>query len=198
MHQDARIAYKEGVTALLSLVFCLSATAGLSQQQHFSGAVRTSETYSHDLGRGLVLIVTTSSIEVQSLPGARGGANYAGCVTPPFHGPNALDLQAWQFTSPSQEQFVGPRREFQFALNAADDKADCAELNRVLYGSQTTSTKGAHTGNAPPFRAHPLGSGVVTLSNVQLNHPESTRDAKISSFSFVANITLPPMRKGKH
>lgn len=198
MRQRFGIAYTKVFLSLLSLAICLSAASGLSQQQHFSGTVREGEAYSHELGRGLVIVVTTSSIEIRSALETQEQANYAGCVTPPFHGPNALDLQAWQFISKSSEQFVGLRREFQFALNAADDQAECAELNRASYDDPTIGSKSTQAKTTDPFRPRPLGGGVVTLSNVQLIHAEHAQDVRIKSFSFVACIAFPRVGVEKH
>jgi len=50
--------------ALLGLL-CMAPVTLLAQQQHLSGSVRSGQPYTHSLGQGLSLVLTTSSIAVQ-------------------------------------------------------------------------------------------------------------------------------------
>jgi hypothetical protein len=178
-------------TAFLALIMCVSLDA---QKQHFEGSVLVDNPFLHPLGRGLVLVVTTASIEVQAIPYVPDGHNFAQCVTQPRHGPNAIYLDAWQFDPKQKSALLTRHRGFQFTLNAADDKAACDELSVALYTPPTVGKDGILIFGTPGYQPPPLGSGNITLSKIRLTHPASAKDAKIESFSFVAEVTLPPIK----
>ena len=177
-----RIARTIAKLVVLSLAACTGLAA---QQQRFSGSVRADHPFVRNLGRGLVLVVSTSGFAVQAAPFTPDGDNFAACVTTPAYGPNPIDLQAWLFDSAKNPDPHPLHREFDFTLNAADDKIACDDLDAVLHG------KGEPPGYQPP----PEGQGVIDLSNVKLSHPATDADAEIESFNFVATITLPALRK---
>jgi hypothetical protein len=66
-------------------LLCLVQMASQAQQQHFSGSADAGRPYIHSLGRGLALVVTTSAIQVQSVPVRQFADDFTGCVTPPYH-----------------------------------------------------------------------------------------------------------------
>lgn len=173
----------------LAFLFFVSLSA-VAQTQHFSGTVSADHAYVRDLGRDLVLFVTTSSIEIHAASAGSVVGNYANCVTPPYHGPNALDLQPWEFAS-TQNNYPRLERKFQFTLNAADSKAACDELSAALYGPQTMEKDGTILIGKPGYKPPPLGTGVLTISKIELSQPKSGHNASIVSFRFVADITLP-------
>lgn len=177
----------------LALLFFVSLSV-FAQTRHYSGSVRADHPYVHDIGRGLVLFVTTSSIEVHAASAGSAADNYANCVTPPYHGPNALDLQPWEFAATQTNYPNYPRleRKFQFTLNAADNKAACDELSAALYGPQTMEKDGTVLIGKPDYKPPPLGTGVLTISKIELSQPKSGQEARIKSFRFVADITFPP------
>ena len=179
-------------------IFCLAGCASLvAQQQHFSGSVRAGESYTHDLGRGLVLVVTTSSIQVQAAPTHQGADDFSGCVTPPFHGPNPTGLEAWQFVTeqneplPKAELDVLRRREFQFVLTTVDNDAACKNLDVEEHRPPTKMKDGTLVYGTPGYKSPPLGTGVVTLSEIELTHVGAGQKAEVQSLVFTANITLP-------
>ena len=180
---------------ILGLVFlALFVRISLSaQQQHLQGSVQAGKPYVHSLGRGIVLVVTTASIEVHAEPYLPHGHNFAECVTPPYHGPNAIDLDAWLFDPKRNDVSSALHREFQFTLNAADDKAACDELNVVLYSPPIMEKDGTEIFGTPGYKPPPMGSAFINLSKIRLTRPASETDAEIASFSFVADVTLPPI-----
>ena len=181
-------------TAFLTMLVCSSLGA---QKQHLQGSVQVDEPYLHPLGRGLVLAVTTVSIEVQAGPFIPHGVNFAECITQPHHGPNPIYLDAWQFDPKRKSALLTRHRGFQFTLNAANDKAACDELSFALNSPPTVGKNGILIFGTPGYQPPPLGSGIITLSKIRLTHPASAKDTKIESFSFVADVTLPPIEMEK-
>ena len=182
---------------ILILVF-LIAYPLLAQQQHFSGSVQRGQVYTHDLGRNLVLRVTTTSIEVQAVPADPRADDYTGCVTPPFHGPNPTDLEAWQFVTdqnellPESELDQLRRRKFQFTLDAAANKKACDELNLALYTSPVTQKDGTIVYGTPGYKSPPLGTGVVTLRTIELIHVGRGQKAEVQRLDFTVDVVFPP------
>ena len=177
-------------TAFLTMLVCSSLGA---QKQHLQGIVQVDVPYLHPLGRGLVLAVTTASIEVQAGPFIPHGVSFAECITQPYHGPNPIYLDAWQFDRKQKSALLTRHRGFQFTLNAADDKAACDELSVALHSPPTVGKDGILIFGTPGYQPPPHGSGIITLSKIRLTHPASAKDTKIESFSFVADMTLPPI-----
>ena len=175
------------------LLICASVGA---QQLHVEGSVQSHKPSIQSLGRGLVLVVTTDSIEVQLAPYQPAGSNLAQCVTPPFHGPNAIYLDAWLFDPQRNDAEAAHRREFSFTTKAADDKRACDELEVVLY-EPPVKVNGVSTIGTPGYKEPALGHGVLTLSNIRFSRPVSAQDSEIISFNFSAEITLPPLGKMK-
>jgi hypothetical protein len=177
-------------TAFLALIVCVSLDA---QTQHLQGSVQVDEPYLHPLGRGLILVVTTASIEVQAVPYKPQGNNFAECITQPYHGPNAIYLDAWQFDPKRKSALLTRHRGFQFTLNAADNKTACDELSIALNSPTTVGENGILILGTPGYQPPPHGIGIITLSKIRLTQPASAKDTKIESFSFVADVTLPPI-----
>jgi len=170
----------------------------LAQTVSLAGTVKAGETCSQPIGHGLTLLVTTTSIEVRGV----GEKNFAACVTPPYHGPNPLDIEPWEFVdkdnhplpdSQLQEELT---RDFSFALSAADDEKACKELNVVLYTPPRTLQDGTVEYGNPGYREPPMGKGTVTLSHVTLDHLGKGETPQVSSFQFSARIDLPALGSG--
>lgn len=49
----------------------------------------------------------------------------------------------------------------------------------------------------PGYKSPPLGTGVVTLSEIELTHVGAGEKAEVQSLVFTADITLPPAREGR-
>jgi len=185
-------------------LLCLVPLTLSAQQQHLSGGVRSGQPYTHSLGRGLSLVLTTSSIAVQGVDGRkqidiRSAAiveNYAQCATGPGHGPSEIDLEAWHFKPTKDQDFRDPRhRKFEFAVSAADNKRVCDELEAELYGKPVTGKDGTEVLGNPNYRSPARGKGEISLSDVVITG--TGQDAEIESYRFVADITLPSLQKTK-
>lgn len=174
-------------TIRIAMLIWLAVGVAVGQQLHLSGTVTAGKPVTQSLGRGLDLRITTESIAVQAAANGADGDNFATCVTPPVHGPSPLDVQAWHFDPAQQNQGPGLKRSFLFATSAADNKAMCDELDRVLdpTAAQNMSAK------MPEAR---LGGGTVTLSHVVVSDAGDIDKAAVQSFDFTADVTLPVRR----
>lgn len=170
---------------------------------HIAGTVRAGEAFRKEIGSGLVLLLTPIpdsgedsgwTIEIQP---ADGSDNFVRCVTLPLHGPTQADLLAWQFVSPDNERLPESKlselkkREFQFVLNAADQKKACEEMEAEAYGTPKTAPDGTVIIGNPAYKEPPLGSGSFLIKNVHLSNLGPGKHAKLDSLSFEVEITLP-------
>ncbi len=113
--------------ALLSLVALLPLTSSLSGRTfRFSDEVHKGGNVDREIGSGLhfcliplVGVGRNSGWIIRVGPSCRREApDFSGVVTPPFHGPNALEIQAWYFDPGANAPH--DLHEFQFVLNEAD------------------------------------------------------------------------------
>jgi hypothetical protein len=182
-------------------ILSLASLASPGQQLKFSGSVRAGETYLHNLGGGLVLVVTTSSIEVVEAPPGQYADDFTGCVTPPYHGPNPVLLDAWQFVGekneplPASELDVLREREFQFTLNKRDNKAACENLDAAEHAPPRVAKDGTEVYGTPGYRPPRLGSGELILSDIKLSGVGAGKHAEIESLTFDVTIILPRVNR---
>ena len=170
---------------------------------HFAGTVRAGEVFRKEIGSGLVLVLTPIpdsgegsgwSIEIQPLDGSD---NFVRCVTLPLHGPTQADLLTTQFVSqdnkklPESKLSDVKKREFQFVLNAADQKKACDEMEDEAYGAPTTAPDGTIIIGNPGYKEPPLGSGSFVIKTAQLSHLGPGKRARLDSLSFEVEIMLP-------
>lgn len=169
---------------------------------HIAGTVRAGEVFRKELGSGLVLVLTPIpdagdsgwTIEIQP---ADGSDNFVRCVTLPLHGSTQADLLAWQFVTPDNERLPESelsglkKREFQFVLNAADQKKACEEMDAEAYGTPKTAPDGTVIIGNPDYREPPLGSGSFVIKTARLSNLGAGKHAKLDSLSFEVEITLP-------
>jgi hypothetical protein len=182
-------------------ILSLASLALPGQQLKFSGSVKAGETYLHDLGRGLVLVVTTSSIEVKVAPARQYADDFTGCVTPPYHGPNPTSLDAWQFVSekneplPALELDVMRGRKFQFTLSKKDNEAACENLDTAEHTPPRVAKDGTEVYGTPGYRSPRLGSGELFLSDIKLSGVGAGKHAEIESLTFDLTIILPRIKR---
>jgi hypothetical protein len=89
--------------------------------------------FEHPIGSGLVFSLVRADGDFQiAITPAGGGADYSGCVTGPFHGPNARDITASDLRDKAVPRGLGVKRRIDFVLTLEDDRRDCEELEKVL------------------------------------------------------------------
>ena len=167
---------------------------------HIAGTVRAGQVFRKEIVSGLVLVLTPIgedsgwTIEVQP---PDGSDNFIRCVTLPLHGPTQADVLATQFVTednrklPEAKLSNVKKREFQFVLNATDQKKACAEMEEEAYGQPKTAPDGTVIIGNPGYEEPPLGSGSFLIKTAQLSNLGPGKQARLDSLSFEAEITLP-------
>jgi len=166
---------------------------------HISGTVSAGHAFRKEIGSGLALVLVPNddsgwTIEVQPLDGSD---NFVRCVTLPLHGPTPADVLATQFVTednnrlPEAELSEVKKREFQFVLNAADQKKACAEMEEEAYGQPKTAPDGTVIIGNPEYEQPLLGSGSFRIKRAQLSDLGSGQRAHLESINFEAEIKLP-------
>ena len=168
-----------------------------------AGTVHAERAFHKEIGSGLALVLTPNgdsgwTIEVQPLDGSD---NFVRCVTLPLHGPTQADVLATQFVTednvklPDAELSDVKKREFQFVVNAADQKKACAEMEDEAYGKPKTPPDGTVIIGNPGYQEPPLGSGSFVIKTVQLSNLGPGKHARLDSLSFEFEIALPVTSK---
>lgn len=151
----------------------------------FSGHLRAGESFERPLSRGLVFCLLPGGEQSWSISIARTclgrDADFASIATPPYRGPNPLQIDAWHFL-PDARQFSNTR-EFRFVLNESDharilgllqdrDQRDAGEILRL---------------------AEELGkgAGTVEIIRVEIVPGKDPADAKFVRMRFRAAIRIP-------
>lgn len=158
------------------------------------------------MGWGLVLVLTPIpdsgedsgwTIEVQPVDGSD---NFVRCVMLPLHGPTQADVLTAQFVGPDNKRlsesqlYDVKKREFQFVLNAADQKKACDEMEAEAYGAPKTAPDGTVIIGNPNYKEPPLGSGSLFIKTARLSNLGAGKHARLDSLSFEVEITLPANR----
>lgn len=193
-------------TLTLRRLVCMAVLAGPLMAQprvHIAGTVRAGQVFRREIGSGLVLVLTpigdsgedsSWTIEVQPLDGSD---NFVRCVTLPLHGPTQADVLATQFVTednrklPEAKLSDVKKREFQFVLNATDQKKACDEMEEEANGKPRTAPDGTVIIGNPGYEEPPLGSGSFLIKTVQLSNLGPGRYARLDSLSFEVEIALP-------
>jgi hypothetical protein len=193
-------------TLTLRRLVCMAVLAGPLMAQprvHIAGTVRAGQAFRKEIGSGLALVLTPIAdsgedsgwtIEIQPLDGSD---NFVRCVTLPLHGPTQADILATQFATgdnrklPEAELSDVKKREFQFVLNATDQKKACDEMAEEAYGKPKTAPDGAVIIGNPGYEEAPLGSGSFLIRTVQLSDLGPGKHARLDSLSFGVEIALP-------
>jgi hypothetical protein len=167
---------------------------------HIAGTVRAGQVFRKEIGSGLALVLTPDgegsgwTIEVQPLDGSD---NFVRCVTLPLHGPTQADVLATQFVTednrklPEAKLSDVKKREFQFVLNASDQKKACDEMGEEAYGKPKTAPDGTVISGNPGYEEPLLGSGSFLVKTVQLSNLGPGQHARLESLSFEVEIVLP-------
>ncbi len=112
--------------------------------------------------------------------------NFAGVVTPPFHGNNAIFVQGWQFRNKTNtednEGAIPQTRDFNFIFNQNDFEAifNAHYPNPANTSPQTDLTKISRS------------RGLFTITKLKLGNLIPDKAAWIESMEFEVKIYLPP------
>jgi len=192
-----------GKTILQCLVLLAAFAWPLAGQPrvHLVGTVHAGRGFRKEIGSGLVLVLAPLPDEDSGWTIAvrpeDGSDNFVRCVTLPLHGPTQADLLVTQFVGPDNQKLPESeltyvkKREFQFVLNAADQKKACEEMEAEAYGSPKTAPDGTVIIGNPDYEEPPLGSGTFVIKAARLSNLGAGKHARLDSLSFEVEITLP-------
>ncbi len=161
----------------------------------FAGEVERGQIYRQKIKDGLVFCLTPSSFWVESGGwtinigdeiGDECSDNFAGIVTPPFHGNNATFVQGWQFrneTNTADSKGNAARtRYFNFIFNQSDFEA----IFNLHYPDPATTNPKSDLTKTPRSR------GVFIITELKLGNLIPNEVAWIESMKFEVKIYLPP------
>jgi hypothetical protein len=161
----------------------------------FTGEVERGQVYKQKIKEDLVfcLIPNSSSVEnggwtinIGDEIGDPCDDNFAGIVTPPFHGNNATFVQGWQFrneaNTANSEGNVIRTRDFNFIFNQSDFEA--------VFNSHYPNPASAIP--KPDLTKISRSRGVFTVVELALGNLIPNKVAWIESMKFEVKIYLPP------
>jgi len=162
----------------------------ISKVCFFTGEVERGQVYRQKIKDGLVFCLIPSSfwvenggwtINIGDEIGDECDDNFAGIVTPPFHGNNATFVQGWQFRNETNtadsEGNAAQTRYFNFIFNQSDFE--------MIF-------KRRHLGEAIDVAQIPRSRGVFSITELNLGNLVPNETAWIESMKFEVKIYLPP------
>jgi len=142
-----------------------------------------------ELGARFVLEPTDEGWDIR-IVGADTTASFASVVTPPFHGPNPLNIMGWHFRD-STGTAPGRERDFDFVLNDADQRAAASALDLILWPGDRGLA--AQDSAQAVWDNLPRGQGKFKIKDVELVRVPagSTDPPQIARMTFSAWLTWP-------
>jgi len=164
----------------------------------FSGKVMRDERYAHALPGGLEFRLLPSR-EGWSIAIGRSGEkteDYAGIATPPYHGVNALIIEAWHFrnadnTGPNDGQVNAPTdvREFSFVLTHAAYMKFLHALN--VWAGTDAATQQQRDGATNFLLNGPRQAGTLAITDMKLGGLEKGTHPWFESMQFKVDLCFP-------
>ena len=152
---------------------------GLEQPLHIQGALHRGERFDKSIGRGLFLRLVPDEQGWEIEVGDQSD-DFTGCVTPPFHGITARQIQGWHFRADDNKAalpaagFLTPgvneRRWFDFALTSTDNRKACD--------------------NPDDFARYSSGRGWFAITRMTLGNLAPGQQAWVESMQFEAEVSL--------
>ncbi len=183
------------VAAALGLGLIVGATPkSRPRPSHFEGHLSAGQRFERTFAESLHFVLRPQGDEGWAIvvTGSDSAADFAGIVTPPFHGPNPTQIEAWHFDPrDSSGASPGKARGFSFVSSRRDYQTAAAMLERMLWpnGRSDAAVDSAQA----VFDALPVGSGVLKITNVELRDLEPGAPARFESMSFEVDLA-PPRR----
>jgi hypothetical protein len=156
-----------------------------AQTFEFNGELRAGETYSRKLSRGLVFCLMPYSREagweiLVSTECRQDAPDFSGIATPPYRGPNALQLDGFHFL-PDTKLF-SKVREFRFVLREQDVRRIRETLNQRPQDAARILDLAERLGK---------GRGEVEILEADAVRGEPLYDTKLLRIRFRAKLTIP-------
>jgi hypothetical protein len=152
---------------------------GLEQPVHIQGTLHRGERFEKAIGRGLFLRLVSDDQGWEIELGDRTD-DFIGCVSPPFHGITARQIEGWHFRTDDNkvgrpaDEFLTPgidgKRWFDFALTADDNTKACD--------------------NPDDFARYASGRGWLAITAMTLGNLVPGQQAWIESMQFEAELSF--------
>ncbi|HEY2956267.1 MAG TPA: hypothetical protein VGK89_13600 [Candidatus Eisenbacteria bacterium] len=189
-----------GVTlAILALAASGSAPAPM-RTIHFSGLVRGGQRFERLFTDSLRFVLDPETLGREGwtlrVLAADSTADFAGIATPPFHGPNPLDLEAWHFrnadnTGPNRGEPNMPQEQrwFEFCLSTPGYRVAVDALDVALWPGNRG--RAAQDSAQTVWEAVPRGTGQLTVTERRLDGLGAGQRPWFESMRFTVELKLP-------
>lgn len=190
------------------LAACIALASAVSVEAaertiRFSGVVQGGQRYEHTIADGFRLVLDAKATGREGwlirVLGTDSLTDYAWIATPPFHGPNALDLEAWHFrnadnTGPNRGDVNFPQedREFEFFLTPSDRAVADSALSLFLWPGDRSQA--SQDSALAVWQALPRGKGRVTITNMKLGNLVRGQRPWFENVQFAVDIQLASVR----
>jgi hypothetical protein len=152
---------------------------GFEPPVHIQGVLHRGEGFEKAIGRGLFLRLVPDDQGWEMEVGDQSD-DFTGCVTPPFHGITARQIEGWHFRTDDNKaarpatEFLTPgindKRWFDFALTAGDNRKACD--------------------NPDDFTRYASGRGWFAITAMTLGNLVPGQQAWIESMQFEAELSF--------
>ena len=188
-----------------------SAASDSGPQVSFAGRVRSGERMERALPGGL-------RFRLEPQPGARAGTtsgwriailgadtlkDYAGIATPPYHGVNDLEIDAWHFrnqsnTGPNDGSVNAPQdlREFRFVTDSTTYRIQDAALEIALWPSDRSQA--AQDSAMAVLDSMPVGEGRLEITHMTLGGPGTGVEPYFLDMDFRVDLRWPAKPDARH
>lgn len=191
------------IRALLLAVLALSVSgAALASMRtiRFSGVVQGGQRFERPFTDSLRFVLDPGPMGREGwnvgVFGADRGANFAGVVTPPFHGPNALVLEAWHFrnadnTGPNRGEVNAPQewRDFEFVISSSQHRVAGSALDIILWPGDRPQA--AQDSAWAVWEALPRGTGWLKVTGMELGGLVQDQTPWFESMRFEVELKIP-------
>ena len=185
--------------ALVALAACAAAPVPM-RTIRFAAVVQGGQRFERPLTDSLRFVLDAGPLGREGWKvgvfAADSTANFAGIVTPPFHGPNPLDIEAWHFrnadnTGPNRGDVPAPQaeREFEFVLTSPDYRVAASALDVVLWPGERSQA--AQDSAQAVWDALRRGTGVLKVTGMELGGLAEGGRPWFESMRFEVELQLP-------
>jgi len=184
-----------------ALFLAYSAIAAPDRTITFSGEVNKDQRFEKQIGEDLYFCLLPQELGWTVFIGNKEELdnNFAGVVTPPYHGINQLYIEGWHFRNADnsgpneagEKNVNAPQhvREFNFVLTRRDYEKASDALKKTLWPYSFTAPE---LQEAERRQAHVReAEGVLTVTQLELNNLELARQAGVDHMAFEVQLHLP-------
>ena len=200
-----REAVNRAATIVILALTLSASTPARMRTIRFSGSVRGGERFEYRFTDSLRFVLDPG------VPGREGWnlrvlaadstADFAAIATPPFHGPNDLDLEAWHFrnadnTGANHGEVNVPQgqRSFEFFLSTPAYRVAVGALDVYLWPGDRGQA--AQDSARAAWEAVPRGTGQFTVTGMKLGGLGASQRPWFESLRFSVELKVPARGSG--